>query len=178
MRFAKIYIPLALICLCCLNAGAKSTIKPHEQTHFSAEDDKVERPTEIPQDAWKILQKDSLVQDTLRYENLPTEQLPRSWFLASSVHLNGPRENDLVVIANPPLAGANITTFWVFLQAPDGMKLVLTEHAHDLIIKSSRSHGHRNISLVGATAVRIISAIYRFDGSQYRQTSLSDKPID
>ena len=48
----------------------------HEQTQFSAEDEKVERPAKIPQDAWKILQKDSLVQDTLSYENLPTEQLP------------------------------------------------------------------------------------------------------
>ena len=135
------------------------------------------RPADIPQDAWKILQKDSYVQNVLDYENLTAEQLPRSWFLASAVHLDGPQENDLLVIANNKLMGANVTTFWLFTQTPKGMKLVLTAPAHDLFIKSSRSHGHRDIHMVKMTGARILSTTFRYDGNQFRESSSSNQPI-
>jgi hypothetical protein len=161
-----------------LAAEAQRVSKSHEQLHFSAEDETVHRPADIPQDAWKILQKDSYVQNVLDYENLTAEQLPRSWFLASAVHLDGPQENDLLVIANNKLMGANVTTFWLFMQTPNGVKLVLTAPAHDLFIKSSRSHGHRDIKMVGMTAIRIMSVTFRYDGNHYQKSSSSDEPIN
>lgn len=172
MRSCKIFIPLILVCLYCLGTEAQRGSKPHQQLHFSAEDENVQRPADIPQDAWKILQKDSDVQNVLENENLTAEQLPRSWFLASTVHLDGPQENDLLVIANDKLAGGNVVTFWLFMQTPKGMKLVLNAPAHDLFIKSSRSHGHRDIIMGGMTAV-----ILRYDGNQYRVSSSSDQRI-
>ena len=177
MRSFKIFIPLILVCLYCLEAEAQRVSKSHEQLHFSAEDETVQHPANIPQDAWNILQKDSYVQNVLHDENLTAEQLPQSWFLASAVHLDGPQESDLVVIARSELMGANVTTFWLFIQTPKGMKLVLTAPAHDLFIKSSRSHGHRDINMVGMTAIRILSVIFRYDGDQYRESSSSDQPI-
>ncbi len=115
------------------------------------------------------MQKDSYVQNVLENENLTAEQLPRSWFLTSTVHLDGSQENDLLVIANDKLAGGNVVTFWLFVQTPNGMKLVLNAPAHDLFIKSSRSHGHRDINMVGMTAVRIMSVTFRYDGNQYQK---------
>jgi hypothetical protein len=166
------FIPLILVCLYCLEAEAQRGSKSHEQLHFSAEDETVHRPADIPQDAWKILQKDSYVQNVIENENLTAEQLPRSWFLASAVHLDGPQENDLLVIANDKLAGGNVVTFWLFMQTPKGIKLVLTAPAHDLFIKSSRSHGHRDIIMAGITEV-----ILRYDGNQYRVSSSSNQLI-
>ena len=172
MRSRKIFIPLILICLYGLEAEAQRVSKSHQQLHFSAEDETVQRTAEIPQDVWKILQKDSGVQNVLENENLTAEQLPRSWFLTSAVHLDCPQENDLLVIAYDRLRGANVTTFWLFMQTPKGMKLVLNAPAHDLFIKSSRSHGHRDIIMGGMTAV-----ILRYDGNQYRVSSSSDQRI-
>jgi hypothetical protein len=156
-----------------LKAQAQHGLKLQEQLSFSAEDENVKLPADIPQDAWKILQEDHMVQDVLESENLTTEQLPRSWFLASAVHLGDSQENDLLVIANPPLAGGNVTTFWLFIQTPKGMKLVLTAPAHDFIIKSSRSHGHRDINMIGMTAIRIMSVTFHYDGNRYQESSSS-----
>ena len=178
MRSCKIFIPLILACMYCSEAEAHRGSKPHEQLHFSAEDETVQRPADIPQDAWKILQKDSDVQNVLDYDNLTVEQLPRSWFLASTVHLDGPQESDLVVIARSELSGANVTTFWLFIQTPKGMKLVLTAPAHDLFIKSSRSHGHRDIKMFALTAIRIISVTFHYDGNKYQKSSSSDETLN
>jgi len=178
MRSRKIFIPLILVCLYCLGAEAQRGSKPHEQLHFSAEDENVQRPADIQQDAWKILQKDSGVQNVLENENLTAEQLPRSWFLASAVHLGGPQESDLIVIARSELMGANLTTFLLFMQTPKGMKLVLTAPAHDLFIKSSRSHGHRDIKMFAMTAIRIMSVTFHYDGNQYQKSSSSDETIN
>jgi hypothetical protein len=171
----KIAIAITLVCLCCgpLHGQRKASV----QTHFSAENDKVARPAVITADAWKILQRDSLVKDILEDENLTVDQIPQSWFQASVVHLASSAEKDLLVIANPPLAGGNVTTFWVFCQTPQGMKLVLTAPAHDLFIHSSRTNGHRDIELVAMTAIRIMTGKYRFDGTQYQMVKSTDEPI-
>jgi hypothetical protein len=172
MKFA---IAISLICMCCLPSLGQH--KSAEQTHFSAEDDHVAHPAQVPSDAWKILQEDSLVKDILEDEKLTADQLPRSWFQSSVVHLDGPSEKDLLVIADGKLAGGNVTTFWLFMQTPQGMKLVLNAPAHDLIIHSSRINGHRDVELVGMTAIRIMTGKYRFDGTQYQLVKSTDYPI-
>jgi hypothetical protein len=171
----KIAIAITLTCLSCGHLHGQR--KASEQTHFSTENVTVERPAVIPADAWKILQQDSLVKDILEDENLTIDQLPRSWFQASVVHLGGAGENDLLVIANAPLAGGNVTTFWLFLQSTQGMKLVLNDPAHDFFISSSRTNGHRDIELVAMTAIRIMTGKYRFDGTQYQMVKSTDEPI-
>jgi hypothetical protein len=57
------------------------------------------------------------------------------------------------------------------------MKLVLNAPAHDLLIHSSRTKGHRDIDLVALTAIRIMTGKYRFDGTQYQMVKSSDEPI-
>jgi hypothetical protein len=97
--------------------------------------------------------------------------------MASEVHLTGPEEKDLVVVAAGLLRGANVTTFWVLRPADGGYELLLTAPAHDLIIKQSRSKGYKNIELLSATAVWVSTMSLRFDGRRYEVHTRSAKPI-
>jgi len=170
----KVAIAITLVCLGNLPLPAQP--ETAIQTHFSMEDERIAHPAQIPPDAWKILQQDPSTRNVLDSEGLTPEQLPRSWFQASTVSLNG-SEKDLLVIANGKLMGANVTTFWLFLQTPQGIKLVFDAPAHDLIIHSSRSKGHRDIELVALTGIRILTSKYRFDGTRYQLVKSTDEPI-
>jgi hypothetical protein len=139
-----------------------------EQLQFSAEDDSVKNPVAIPSDAWSILKSDPGVLEVLANRGLSVDQLPASWFTASEIHLDGRNESDLVVVGKGPLQGANVTTFWVFLRQPQGLKLVLNAPAHDLIIKPTRQNGYKTIEIASATAVRLSKTTFQFDGNQYR----------
>jgi hypothetical protein len=148
-----------------------------EQVQFSAEDETVKHPISVPEEAWSILKRDPSVLEVLTDRNLTIDQLPASWFTASEVHLGGPDEGDVVVVGKGPLRGANVTTFWVFLRRPQGLKLALTVPAHDLIIKPVRRNGYKGIEIVSATAVKLSRVSYRFDGSQYRVNERSTQDI-
>lgn len=139
---------------------------PSEQTHFSAEDEAVKKPALIPEDVLAALKKDHDVAEVI--ENDTEEKFSSSWFSASAIHLSVHRADDLVVVAEPPLAGANITTFWIFRAIPSGHSLVLKVGAHDLEVKPSRTNGYRDIEASAETAVVFTSALYKFDGKTYK----------
>ncbi len=149
-----------------------------EQLHFSAEDEKVERPINIPEGVAAILRNDKDVRASLNDEPpSATDQLPPSWFSASVVHLDGAGEKDIVVMATGTLTGANVTTFWVFRATNRGYELAFKAYAHDLIVTNKRWKGYRIIETDSMTAVLIRTARYRLEGGQYtvfRDTSWKD----
>ena len=162
-----------LVFLTCLSAARSLPAQnkrpvASEQTVFSAEDSGVKRPVSIPEDVMAILRKDEGVLPVLDYENVRPENLPASWFSAAEVHLTLSSTPDLVVAAEPPLAGGNVDTFWVFRATAHGHELMVTAPAHSLALKSTRSHGYRDIELLSNTAVAFHTVILRFDGTEYK----------
>src|SRR6185437_5775044 len=119
-----------------------------EQTKFSAEDSGLRNPIPIPKDVLALLIRDKGVQDELEYDHLSVEKLPTSWFSASTIHLSASDKPSIIVQAEGPLLGANVTTFWVFNTTARGHELVLTASAHHLIVKNKRWKGYRVIELV------------------------------
>ncbi|MGO9642945.1 MAG: hypothetical protein ACLP1Y_16750 [Candidatus Acidiferrales bacterium] len=140
---------------------------PSEQTHFSAEDTAVKKPIVIPEEVLDILKKDGMVRDALEAQNLSADELPSSWFSGSAIHLSSADEQDLVVVGNAPLLGSNVTTFWVICLTARGPQLVLMAHAHNLVVKNTRWRGHRDVEVTAATALRVSTVLYRFDGKRY-----------
>jgi hypothetical protein len=140
---------------------------PSEQTHFSAEDEAVKRPTAIPADVMAQLTQDSYVRQAMENGDPPLKQPPASWFSASVVHLGGADEKDLVVMAEGELRGANVVNYWVFRLLPGGAQLVLNGPAHDLMVLKSRWNGLCKIELESATAIKLHTVILRFDGNRY-----------
>lgn len=138
-----------------------------EQIQFSAEEDSVRDPVPIPPEVKAILKLDHLVQSVLANANITAENLPTDWFSASAIHLSSKATADLIVVAEPPLAGGNVVTFWVFQKWSGGYTLVLTAPAHDLKILHHRTGNYRDIELVSMTASSISTILCRFDGKQY-----------
>jgi hypothetical protein len=168
---------LALAAVCAVSHVTVAESQAVEQSEFSAEDTAARKPVALPEDVLSILKKDKTVQSVLLDQNIQPENLPGSWFSASAIHLSRPNATDLVVVAEPPLAGANVTLFWVFCASGDTYDLVLTAPAHDLVVKHTRWKAHREIELVSATAVQISTVLCRFDGKQYTEYLSKLKPV-
>jgi hypothetical protein len=139
-----------------------------EQLHFSAEDQNVKRPIILTEAALALIAKDPDVTNVLKDYGSAGAKLLTTWLSASALHLDGRGERDIVVVAKGPLSGANITTFWVLRPSSSSFELLLTVPAHDLIVKMSRSKGYRDLETLAATAVRVSSVSFRFDGSKYK----------
>jgi hypothetical protein len=149
------------------------------QTHFSAEDNSVQRPVAMPVDIVNALKSDHVVQNVLKNSDprFGSKEAPASWFSASIVHLSDEGLADFVVVAEGPLAGVNMTTFWVFAATPNGHKLVLNAPAHDLEVTLKYWEGYREIELSGETAVEFKRIRYRWDGNTYNKVKSESHEI-
>jgi hypothetical protein len=149
---ASLVIPSCVILIAAVNLFAQTASqRSSEQISFSAEE-QVKRPVPIPATVMAMLSNDQVVKQVLQSDHLTAEKLPTEWFLASEVHLAGANERDLVVIAKGHLAGANITTFWIFHSTFDRFIPILNAApAHNLRILDTSSNGHKDIELTSAT---------------------------
>jgi len=165
-KFQVVLVTLIAACVGCAQGQTASKQTVREQTHFSAEDEDVHHPVKIPDQAWEILKHDKSRELYLDGGNTPTPP-EREWFSATVVHLQSPEKNDLIAEAKGPLRGANVNTFWVFLDTPNGMKLVLTASVHDLSILNRRWNGVRTIQLEGATCCEITMTWLRYENGKF-----------
>lgn len=138
-----------------------------EQTVFSAEDERVEKPVPIPVDVMALLMRDDFVKNQLQNEGIVPGDLPQSWFSASVIHLSASPRHDYIVIAEPPLAGANTVMFWVFLATGYGQRLGVRSGGHSLSILKMAHNGYRDLEFRSVTLQREDTAIYRFNGERY-----------
>lgn len=177
----KSLVIIGIVASVLVSAGAvtvgQTAPRSVEQRHFSAEDEGVKHPTAIPDEVLAILAKDDMVRDQLEHESIAMVLPPQSWFSASQIHLHETGENDLIVVAEGPLVGANVDTFWVFIHTSQGFKLALTIPAHDLAVLSRRSHGYRNIAASAENCCTITNAYFRFNGKEYERYSSKTEDI-
>jgi hypothetical protein len=148
-----------------------------EQLRFSAEDESVRRPVVVPEGALAIVKKDPYVIEFLDGRDTSAAEPREPWLVASEVHLAGPDERDIVVVATGRLRGANVTTFWVLRPTGHGFELLLTAPAHDLIVRNSRSQGYRDIQILATPGIRVSAVSFRFDGNQYKVYGRSSENI-
>lgn len=149
--------------------------EPDEQTTFSAEDTRVTRPVPIPRAVLHLLGRDPDVRDALASEGSRLSEPPREWLVASEVH-TCESERTLIVVARGILAGANVTTYWLFRQRSDRFERILKVYGHTLSLGKGRSMGCRDVITWTATAVDSSEALFRFDGRQYRRVRVTRSP--
>jgi len=167
-------------CVCADSAfKSHSAQPPAEQSEFSQEVIKITRPSDAPKDVLQILRRNEYVLNCLQFlrqEDEAPDEIPSSWFVASEIHLGGPKEVDFVVqprelgrvpAENRCLFGARVIPFWVFRNTPKGFELILEVHEHDLTVLSTRSKGYRDIETWSSTAITQTTWLYKFDGRRY-----------
>jgi hypothetical protein len=175
----------ALMLLPCLDEEAQQdkVRQPREQLKFNTEQaiEPIERPLALSEDVMQILRKDDILLRTSKScleKGQVAEQIPDSWFVASQVHLDGSHEIDLVVLPkNGCLNGANVGPFWVVQKTSKGCQVVLSGGGHNLEILSTRSKGYRDIQLTSATATKVSTSVFRFDGHRYQIYQAKSEPI-
>lgn len=174
--------------------GAKMT-STEEQSRFSAEqadvNEPVAHPASLPAGALRALGTGGDVASCLKREGVQHEQVPTSWFIASKIHLDGPKETDFVVLPNLDMPheseaqrsvrcflGANIAPFWVVRETPNGYELALAVRCHDLWVSNHRTNGLRDIQAISImrAGAYTSTAAYRFDGETYRWFSTHSEP--
>lgn len=156
-------------------SGVRKTKPSQEQLQFSMEED-VQNPAALPKGARNILSKDEDVLGMLEQEKLSPDKLPAAWFSTAKVHLARKEETDFVVIAQYPLAGANVTTFWVLRPTAHGLELILRTGGHNLVIHNQRSNEYRNIEASAGNAAYLQRSFYRFDGKSYKRFKTEGHP--
>ena len=138
-----------------------------QSIHFSAEDAAFPNPAPVPGDVLSLLEKESVVRDAFKDDESVDKKIPSTWFSATELQLSRKGKADLLVRAEPPLAGANTDYFWIFRNSGSGYVLLLGGQAHDLEIRTRRSHGFRDIAMIAMTAAELHTTVYRFNGKRY-----------
>lgn len=139
-----------------------------DQWHFSAENDGPSPKVEIPAAVLRSISHEDWVREVMSNGNPPLKEVPRSWLVGTKVRLKGPGEDDLVVQATDwRLAGANITTFWVFRMKGDQAELLLEISTHDLLIGPHRKGGYLTVEADSATASTYSTVWLRMENGKY-----------
>ncbi|MEI9974287.1 MAG: hypothetical protein WDO73_20900 [Ignavibacteriota bacterium] len=123
------------------------------------------------------MRTDPFVRENLEAGGMAADQLPRSWFGASVVHLAGSRESDVVLIGKGPLEGANVTQYWVLRPTSHGWEVLLQATALGLSVKNRRLNGYRDIETAATTSAQVTTVSFRFDGHRYQPYTQSTKSI-
>jgi len=141
-----------------------------EQSRFGAEA-VIRKPVEIPTDVLSILREDERNRTCLRDGESPTS-ITSSWFVGSQIHLSNGAADLVVTTRNECLLGANVVPFWVFRNTPQGHQLVLSVSALGLDVLNTKTKTYRDIRLSAATAQRVRTTLFKFDGKEYRSGKL------
>jgi len=177
----------AVLCVPCLLIAQTSKSSPPnqaEQSDFGIDSDEpMQRPAELPRTALDALSEDKRVAGCLNENGLSAKELPSNWFVASQIHLDGPKEVDLVVLPggripgtpagevspNACLVGANTAQMWVLRQTQTGFQVVLSQAGLGMNVLSTRTNSLRNIQVGAVVGMAYGNTTeYRFDGKQYQ----------
>ena len=166
-------IPVPL-CIRSQNRGSSGEV----QTRFGLEEP-IRHSFPITSPVVRVLRADSHVRECVARE--PQVKHIAPWFKASAIDLNADGRLDLVVQLSDSaplcLMGANIGPFWVLQRLGHGYRKILRTHMLGISILRMKSQGFRDIEASQATAVDILTTIYRFNGTTYQPHGSKRRPL-
>jgi hypothetical protein len=164
---------------------SQNSVPPdQEQSSFGGEEVPgvpfIKRPVSVPDSVLQILKADKIVK-SCSGDNVPNPEAPfGSWFVASEVHLDGPKQRDLIVLPSPGAHQPNYVCFhsvgsfgwfWVFRQTDERYQLVLKTMSFGIGVAKTRHLGYRDIRTVSPSAAGkfITTVTFGFDGKSYQE---------
>jgi len=152
----------------------------NEQSRFTVEEipsePRIYHPIPVPDGALETLQTDGAVKSCLKDNPLDPGKSLSSWFVASVIHLDGPKEADLVVV--PSFQGqesmcfqspAGIGLFWIFRKHGERYELVLSTWGGGLEFLTTKTNGYRNVKTgtLGQAGRNLTNSTFHFNGTRY-----------
>ena len=147
--------------------GQASTAR--EQSVFDAETLAVDHPVAIPSDVLNLISEDKDVKQVMESQNLPHGKAPREWFSASCISRANPDKELYLIIANGPLIGAHVTTFWLVSNGSgeNSPTVLFRTTADQLKIGGTDASGYPRITAVRLTAAKVTESIYHLVDGRY-----------
>jgi hypothetical protein len=154
----------------CIQGNAQT---PKEQTSFceaGAPDELLLVPTPIPQTViTAVMNSNEGKQAKADAVAKHTELNPVKLLKGTTVHLsNSPSRFFIVMGAEMPLSGVDNTWFWIVQESGQNDTVLLWAGANCLHIKSTRTHGFRDLVAKWSSAAASRTETYKFDGKSYR----------
>jgi len=152
----------------------------NEQSRFTVEETpgepRVRHPMPVPDGVLEELQTDGTVKSCLKDNPLEPGKSLSSWFVASVIHLDGPREADLAVV--PSFQGqermcfqspAGIGLFWLFRKHGERYELILSTWGGGLEILTTKTDSHRDVrtGTLGQAGRSLTNITFHFNGTRY-----------
>jgi hypothetical protein len=188
------YFTFIAVIFVSLLAMAQDTVKSneHEQSGFGREQVgfvPIRQPIPIPQGVLPVMRKDQVVVRCLKSKDSNPSQPPTQWFVAATIHLHDPDENDLLIMPRMLAGGQDLdksvsgcwdgmknSPFWILRRVGRGYAVALSESADGLEILSTRSRGFRDIGLAWLSQDALGTEIMKFDGKRYVRFKCADCP--
>lgn len=163
----RLLLIMLFSCISGLCAAAQCAEDPDGQYHFSMEDDA--RSLTLPSPIADLLAQDPDIVKLKTREHTPGGSLPNSWISVAEIKLSKGVEG-YAITGQWPIAGANVTTFWVFIENQTGPKEVLKTAGHDLLIGRPCIRSFKTIQASYEIAGHFHKTNYVYDGRVYIQS--------
>ncbi len=109
-----------------------------------------------------------LKEETVRHVLGKSTHINPKWLLVSQLHLTDAPGDDYLAIGRGPLGGASVATFWIFHPRGKTYDIILNVVAHDLILRTTTTHGLRDLEAVSIAPGNVTLADFTFDGTRYQ----------
>lgn len=158
---AKLTLILSLIAFSALPSAAQ------QRFFFFEQRNPFKRPARIPR----------AVLDVMRHEiegrrgcNVNQSTNLSRWFFGSRIDLAPGRRAFILRSHQDCLNGVDNDWFWIVLKTSRGYRMVLFDGTISVKVRSSKSHGLRDIETNAATAAIAFRTVFKFDGQVYKRT--------
>jgi len=112
--------------------------------------------------------KDAILADSDVKELVGANDDPLGWVEGSAIDLDHNELTDYIVVGrHGPLLGANVTTFWLFLNKGETYELVLKTVGLQLDISKKFDGGLSRVTVAGLTAKTWSEVEYRYRNGRY-----------
>jgi hypothetical protein len=153
--------------------GTSAQKRPFGEQLSFKEDGPLRNQVPLSPEVLKILPQTDEARDGLRQASPSERNNPERLFRASEVHLSRSAEIDVVVMGVGVMSGGDQSWFWVVRSERNNPTVVCFAGGNSLDLLNSRTNGYRDIESSWSSAAKSTITIYRFDGTQYKQSKTS-----
>jgi hypothetical protein len=121
----------------------------------------------VPDEIWNAIVAGEQIPELKR--TLLEQNSADIWVIGSQIDLNDDGYNEYIVMAaKPPLAGANITTFWIFAHDRNNYRLILQTSAFGLDVEEKVVGNFRTVVAFKISNNQSVEVEFKYANGHYQ----------